>query len=294
MTFNNCDGNLMVTEIPCINLDLTLDCGQTFRYVKGKDGFWRAPVGNRIIEVKQILPSSFEKEWIEKNGNFIPKGKGSASLLFLNMTELEFKEKWLHYFDLEKDYRILCKRFQEDINLWNAYTSCYGIRVLNQDPWETLCTFLISQNNNIPRIKGITENLCRRFGKPLGNTWHAFPSPEELAILTEEDLAPLKSGYRAKYILDAAKKVSGGISNLEYINSLPLDEAEKEIRHIKGVGPKVAQCYLLFGGEKQNAFPKDVWVKRILSEMYPNGLPECTYNVEGIAQQYLFHWRRTK
>lgn len=292
MTLVNSGNNLMVTGIPCLNLDITLDCGQTFRYIKGKDGFWRAPVGNRILEVKQESPSVFEEEWEERKGRYVKKGEGSASLLFLNMDDMEFREKWIHYFDLEEDYRTLCEPFQEDPALWDAYVSCYGIRVLNQEPWETLCTFLISQNNNIPRIKGITERLCRQYGEPLSDTWHAFPEPDILAPLTEEDLAPLKSGYRAGYIIDAARKVAGGESDLDYINSLPLEEAEKEIREIKGVGPKVAQCYLLFGGEKRSAFPKDVWVKRILSELYPEGLPECTSDVEGIAQQYLFHWRR--
>ena len=293
MTFIENGSNLLITGIPCLNLDLTLDCGQTFRYVKSTDGFWRAPVGNRILEVKQEALSIFSKEWEEVDGIYYPYGEGSGSLLFLNMTEKEFKERWIHYFDLENDYRAICKPFQEDSALWEAYTSCYGIRVLNQEPWETLCTFLISQNNNIPRIKSITENLCRRFGDSLGDTWHSFPKPDTLASLTKEDLEPLRSGYRAAYILDGAKKVSDGTINLNYINSLSLEEAEKEIRKIKGVGPKVAQCYLLFGGEKKNAFPKDVWVKRILSELYPNGLPNCTKDVEGIAQQYLFHWRRT-
>ena len=155
-----------------------------------------------------------------------------------------------------------------------------------------MCSFIISQNNNIPRIKGIIERLCTFFGEDLGGGDFSFPSAERLAVLSEQDLAPIRSGFRAKYILDAARRVASGETELEKVAAMPIDEARAELQKIKGVGPKVAECALLYGFGRAEAFPVDVWVKRIMQELYPEGLPACTENVEGIAQQYLFHWRR--
>ena len=203
---------------------------------------------------------------------------------------------WKPYLDLDRDYDGICEVLRRDGYIAKAIDEFYGIRILNQEPWETLCSFIISQNNNIPRIKGIIDRLCESFGEPIATadekTLYSFPSAQTVAKLTEEDLSPLRAGFRNKYIIDAAQKVASGEVDLKKIKELPLVEAEAELLKIKGVGPKVAQCALLYGCGQIDAFPVDVWVKRIMGEMYQNGLPDCTNGVRGIAQQYLFHWRR--
>ncbi|MGN0464068.1 MAG: DNA-3-methyladenine glycosylase family protein, partial [Acutalibacteraceae bacterium] len=138
----------------------------------------------------------------------------------------------------------------------------------------------------------IVRRLCETFGERIGENDYSFPDCETIAARSVEELAPLRAGFRAKYIIDAAQKVSSGEVKLSSLGEMPIEEARSELMKIKGVGAKVAECTLLYGVGKMNAFPVDVWVKRIMAEMYPDGLPECTKGVEGIAQQYLFHWRR--
>ena len=253
-----------------LDLSLTLDCGQCFRWSENEDGSWHAVVQGKKADV------------YTENQKLYVCGDGS-----------EGNEKfWQSYFDLGRDYSSVCERLKTDKWLKKAIESYPGIRILKQDPWETLCSFIISQNNNIPRIKGIIERLCTFFGEDLGGGDFSFPSAERLAVLSEQDLAPIRSGFRAKYILDAARRVASGETELEKVAAMPIDEARAELQKIKGVGPKVAECALLYGFGRAEAFPVDVWVKRIMQELYPEGLPACTENVEGIAQQYLFHWRR--
>ena len=133
--------------------------------------------------------------------------------------------------------------------------------------------------------------MCENFGARVGESF-SFPTPEKLAELEVDDLGVIRSGFRAKYILDAAKKISTKEVDIEKIKTMNFEEAKTELLKIKGVGEKVAQCSLLYGFGRIEAFPQDVWVKRIVSELYPDGLPECIKGTEGIAQQYLFHWRR--
>lgn len=166
-------------------------------------------------------------------------------------------------------------------------------RVLRQDRWEALCSFIISQNNNIKRIRGIVETLCNTWGEPLPGRRSSFPGPEVLASLTEEDLQPLRSGFRAKYILDAARKTASGEVDLDHVASLPTEEAAAELCRIRGVGIKVAHCALLYGFHRIECLPVDVWMKRVMSTMYPQGLPEELLPYAGIAQQYLFHYSRS-
>ena len=169
---------------------------------------------------------------------------------------------------------------------------CGGISLLKQEPWEALCSFIISQNNNIPRIKGIISRLCEAFGDNLGNGDFSFPDAERLAKMTPEELDPLRAGFRAKYIVDAARKVASGEVPLYELKKLPLEEGLDSLMKITGVGPKVASCALLYGCGKKDAFPIDVWVKKILKELYPDGFPFEDSPYKGVAQQYLFHYRR--
>lgn len=181
------------------------------------------------------------------------------------------------------DYGELKRRFSENETLSKACSFAGGIRILRQDSWEALSSFIISQNNNIPRIKGIIGRLCELY---------AATFAEDMADETVDSLAYLRSGFRAKYLVDAIEKVLSGEIDYQKIKEMPLDDARNELMKIKGVGPKVADCTLLFGFYKTDAFPKDVWVKRVLAQWYPNGLPSCVKGVEGIAQQYLFHYIR--
>lgn len=164
---------------------------------------------------------------------------------------------------------------------------------MRQEPWEALCSFIISQNNNIKRIKGIVERLCQSFGEPIADGVYNFPSYEVLARLSETDLAPLRCGFRARYIIDASRKVSSGEVNLERLKTCPIDEARQELIKITGVGAKVAECALLYGCGRIEGFPMDVWMKRAMTALFPDGLPECALPYAGIAQQYIFHYVRS-
>lgn len=252
------------------DLALTLDCGQAFRWRRTADGGWHAVAYGRPLTLYDD----------EKN------------IIFVGTDKEDFEKIWKRYFDLDRDYEKICKKFESDPALKNAVNSCPGIRILRQEPWETLCSFIISQNNNIPRIKGIVERLCSSLGDDIGDGDFTFPSAKRVLEAGVEGLAPLRAGFRTKYILDAAEKVSDGTIDFDAVDCADLEAAADELKKIKGVGDKVAACALLYGFGKVDALPIDVWVKRILAETYPDGLPECTQGVRGIAQQYLFYWRR--
>ncbi len=260
------NNKIEIVRPPVFNLGLTLDCGQAFRWTE-KNGVWSGIAYGKSLEIYE-----------------------SDDKLILNCSAEDFETIWKNYFDFDTDYEKIITSYEES-QLKRAVTEYSGIRILRQEPWEALCSFIISANNNIPRIKGIVSRLCDTFGDG-DEGMKSFPSAERLANLTVEDLAPLRSGFRAKYIIDAAQKVASGEVDFEKIKTNPIEFGREELQKIKGVGAKVAECTLLYGFYKTEAFPIDVWVKRIMSEMYPNGLPECTKGTEGIAQQYLFHWRR--
>jgi N-glycosylase/DNA lyase len=269
LTLYTPDGSVL-GHTDCFDPALTLDCGQAFRWTVNEDGCWRGIAFGRKLGIKVT------------DGGFV---------LFSESKD-DFEKVWKRYFDFDRDYASLCKRFSEDDYLKSAIAMYSGIRVLRQEPWETLCSFIISQNNNIPRIKGIISRLCEGFGESLGGGDYAFPSAEDLARLDERELSPLRCGFRAKYIIDAAQKTASGEVRLDELEIMPIEEARAELMKIKGVGPKVAECTLLYGCGRAEAFPVDVWMKRVLDELYPKGLPACFDGYQGIAQQYLFHWRR--
>lgn len=261
---------IIFSSIDTLSVPLSLDCGQAFRWSEKSEGIWHGVACGKAVDISQkydtlIIKGSFDKD--------------DTAL-------------WAEYFDLNRNYGEICEKLKADSYLKTAIEAYPGIRILKQEPWEALCSFIISQNNNIPRIKGIIERLCIHFGEDLGNGDFTFPTAETLAKLSVDDLAPLRSGFRAKYIIDAAQKVANGEVDLKKLATCDLDEAREELIKIKGVGAKVAECALLYGCGRVDAFPVDVWVRRIMAELYPEGLPECTRGIEGIAQQYLFHWRR--
>lgn len=263
------NNDIIINDVKCLDLALTLDCGQAFRWAVQTDGSWSGVV----------------------NGVFLNISKSDDTVILKNTTKEDFENIWLNYFDFEKDYAQICSTLKQDALIAPTVDEYYGIRILNQDSWEALCSFVISQRNNIKRIKGIIEKLCRTYGDEICDGYYAFPSAEKLSTLTVEDFEALGTGYRAKYLERLAKDVASGKINLEKIKSLSLEEARKELLNIFGVGIKVANCALLFGFGFYDAFPVDVWMDRVL-EYYPDGLPECFDGIGGIAQQYLFHWAR--
>ena len=259
-----------VIKAPGFSAALSLDCGQAFRWSADENGLWHGVAFGKALTLA------------EKDGE----------VTLFNVDEEEFQSVWKNYFDLDRDYESLKAAYSADESLKKAVDFCGGIHILNQEPWEALCSFIISQNNNIPRIKGIVARLCALLGDRLDGGDYAFPSPERIVEAGVDGLAPIRSGFRAKYIYDAALRVQNGEIDFEKIKALPLADAAEELKKIKGVGDKVAACALLYGLGRADAFPVDVWVRRILEELYPGGLPACAQGTAGIAQQYLFHWRR--
>lgn len=201
---------------------------------------------------------------------------------------------WRPYFDLDRDYAALRRAFSRDENLKRAAAFGAGIRILRQDAWEALVSFLISQCNRIPRIRAIIERLCEQLGAPLfafGKERYAFPEPARLAGCTPEDLAPLRAGYRAGYLLAAAQAVASGALDFSELAQLPTDAARARLCALPGVGEKVADCVLLFGMGRHDAFPMDVWMKRAVRTLYGGNVPDFGAQ-RGVAQQYLFYAAR--
>ncbi|MGI6255491.1 MAG: DNA-3-methyladenine glycosylase family protein [Acutalibacter sp.] len=257
------------------DLAQTLDCGQAFRWVEltreGEHCLWEGAAFGKVLRLEQ----QGEQVW------------------FLCSRE-DLETTWREYFDLGEDYEQ--KRAQLSAMspaLKEAAAFAPGIRILRQEPWEALCSFIISQNNHIPRIKGIIQRLCDGFGEAVdGTDWHAFPTPQTLASRTLEDLAPLRAGFRAKYLLDAARKVASGQVDLELVSRAPVEVGRQELQKIFGVGPKVAECALLYGFHKTGCFPMDVWMKRAMATLLPGRSPQEFGENAGLAQQYLFHYSR--
>ncbi len=251
-----------------ISLAATLDCGQAFRWSEIGEGIWEGIALNRYLKLQQTA------EFVR----------------IYNTTEKEFYEFWYDYFDLGRDYRAIIEKIENPI-LKNAAEYGGGIRILRQDPWEALCSFIISQNNNIPRIKGIIDRLCENFGEKVEGGY-TFPSAERIASLSIDDLSVIRSGFRAKYILDAACKVARGELNLEELKAMPMDTARERLLSIYGVGNKVADCVLLFGLGHLSAFPRDVWIKRAIEQLFGGKLCEADSEFAGIYQQYIFYYAR--
>lgn len=254
----------MKNQITSFDLEQTLDCGQCFRWDKQGDGSYTG------VAFGQILNISAE-----------------------NREEVLRDQLWRNYFDIGLDYdEIRAALSKEDAVLARAADFAPGMRILNQDPWEALCSFIISQNNNIPRVKGIVARLCTQFGDEIGDGYYSFPTAERLAELKPEELADIRSGFRAKYICSAAQKVASGEVDLAYLKTCPLTQAREALMTIHGVGPKVADCALLYGLHRLEAFPMDVWMKRAMQTLFPGKLPESFGQYAGIAQQYIFHYSR--
>lgn len=267
------------------------ECGQCFRWNAEEDGSYSGVAFGRAVNL------SYDRE----------EGCESGTLVIRNSTSEDFESIWKKYFDLERDYGGIKKELSRDDKIMaKAVEYGRGIRILNQDEWETLISFILSQNRNIPLIKKSIEEISRRYGEPVydykGNLRYTFPEPEVLAGVTEEELSDCRLGYRARYVTETSKVIAGERELLYSMTGASYKEALDYLTGLCGVGPKVANCILLFSMEKYESFPIDVWVRRLMSVLYgtdENNLKEIREysdkkfgKLGGFAQQYLFYYAR--
>lgn len=278
------NGNIILEQVSDFELSNVFDCGQCFRW-------------DRVSENSYIGVACGKALLVEK----------ASDSIILHRTSMEdFDKIWRAYFDFERDYTDIKNTLCNDAVLKEAVSFGKGIRILNQEPFEALISFIISASNNIPRIKGIITRLCENFGEEISymdKTYYTFPTAERLAKETPESLSVIRAGFRDKYIIDAATKVYNGEICLESIRLMTTVDAKAELMKINGVGNKVADCALLFGFGKCDCFPTDVWIKRIMEHCYFGGeetsiksilqYAEANFGgLGGFAQQYLFYWAR--
>ena len=210
--------------------------------------------------------------------------------------EEELEEFWKGYFDLDIDYMSYIEKINpNDTYLVNAAEYGSGIRILRQDLWEMIVSFLISQQNNIVRIRRCIQNICEQYGEQRvnfrGEAYYTFPTPEVLAGLTEDALKECNLGYRSKYVVRTARSVVAGEVDLAAIEKMPYKEAKEELLKLFGIGEKVADCICLFGLHHLQAFPIDTHIRQALDAHYKRGFPRRRYKgYEGVLQQYIFYW----
>lgn len=278
------NGNIILEQVSDFELSNVFDCGQCFRWDKASENSYIGVACGKALLVE----------------------KASDSIILHRTSMEDFDKIWRGYFDFERDYTDIKNTLCNDAVLKEAVAFGKGIRILNQEPFEALISFIISASNNIPRIKGIITRLCENFGEEISymdKTYYTFPTVERLAKETPESLSVIRAGFRDKYIIDAAKKVYNGEICLESIHLMTTADAKAELMKINGVGNKVADCALLFGFGKCDCFPTDVWIKRIMEHCYFGGeetsiksilkYAEANFGgLGGFAQQYLFYWAR--
>ena len=280
----------IISDVESFEPKHIFDCGQCFRWNKQQDESYTGVFGKNVINVK----------------------KEGSKIIFKGITDGNIEEVCNQYFDLDRDYDDIKNKLSKiDEPLKNSIDYGSGIRLLNQDLWETTISFIISANNNIPRIKGIIERMARRYGNKIewkGNEYYTFPTPEQLSKASVEDLRALGLGFRDKRIYDTTKLVISKQMDLEKLKQETDSRKIKEtLLTLPGVGPKVADCIMLFSTLKcLDVFPVDVWVRRVMNELYFK-LPDETKlkrdqieklatekygDLAGLAQQYLFYWKR--
>jgi len=275
------EDSVTLTGYNSFSISETLECGQCFRFEK---------INENEYHIVAFSKSLFIRQEEDKT-------------VFYRTSIQEFEEIWIPYFDLNNNYQNIKETLaSNDFVMRDAVEYSPGIRILRQEPWECLISFIISQNNNIPRIRKIIDTLSRTYGQPIGD-FFAFPTPEELGRASIEDLFNCKTGFRAKYIHDAVTKIRSGLLELNAVHQMELTEARELLMSIKGVGRKIADCVLLFAYARAEVFPTDVWVKRVVQHFYFNKqdtpvaqihkLAEDQFGLyAGYAQQYLFVYAR--
>lgn len=266
----------MIIESNNFNLKQIADSGQCFRMNEIEDNTYSLIAYDKYIELKQIDNHTID----------------------ISCSEEDYRDIWYEYFDMGYDYEGICDLLinGDDKFLSDAAGYGSGIRILQQDPFEVLISFIISQNKNIPAIKSSIESISKMFGQEKickGVTYYTFPSPQALSQASQEELRQAKLGYRDKYISAAANMVASGQLNLDQLKLMEPQQAFKELNKIFGVGPKVANCISLFGLHHLDRVPVDVWIKRILEEIYDNDFDWTKYDgYAGVVQQYMFYYMR--
>lgn len=264
---------MVVKKITNFSLEQIARSGQCFRMSRREDGFFDIISGSRWMGARQ-----------------------SGETCEFLCTEEEFSEFWEDYFDLKQDYGEYISRIdKEDVYLNAAVKLAGGVCILRQDIWEMIVSFLISQQNNIVRIRRCIENICEAYGNPVkngrGEVYFTFPEPEALAGLEEDALKACNLGYRSKYVVRAARSVAEGRFDLEQLGTLPYEKAKEELLKLFGVGVKVADCICLFGLHHLEAFPVDTHISQALKKYYGDGFPMEKYRgIQGVIQQYIFYY----
>lgn len=280
------EGNKLILEdVENFDPKHIFECGQCFRWIKQEDNSYTGVAMGRVINVKKI----------------------NNKIYLDNTTKEDFENIWYDYFDLGNDYKeIIDKLKVMDEYLEKATEFGEGIRILKQDSWEMLISFIISSNNRIPMIQRAINNLSKNFGTYIGEyngqDYYAFPTPKQLNKASQEEIRACSTGFRDKYIKSTTQIVNNeGINVLDY-RKLSTEDCLKELLKFNGVGPKVGDCIALFGMQKYDTFPVDVWVKRVMQEFYVAEDLSLTkirkFGIEkfgelsGFAQQYLFYYAR--
>ena len=279
-----------ISNIDSFELKDIFDCGQCFRWNKQQDGSYTGVFGENVLNVSKV-------------GN---------DVVFKGICKENIKETVEKYFDLNRDYqKIKNQLMQIDDNMKKSVEYGQGIRILNQDLWETIISFIISANNNIPRIKGIIERLSKKYGKEIewNNTkYYTFPTAKALKDVTVQEYRELGLGFRDIRLYETTHMILDKKVDLEAMKNNPNTmEVREQLLSLSGVGPKVADCILLFSDLKRfEVFPIDVWVRRVMNDLYIHNEDETKVNkkqiekiaqekfgdLAGLAQQYLFYWRR--
>lgn len=282
LDFEQYDKGIVIKNVKDFELKHIFDCGQCFRWNEEDDGSFTGITQGRAARLFK-----------EGNDVYIKGGK------------IEDKDLWTEYLDLNRDYGEIKDKLSCDDVLGEAIKHGEGIRILNQEPFETVISFIISANNRIPMIKRAVQNISRNFGGRIefeGREYYSFPEPQELANASIEDLEKCGCGFRAPYIVETTRVIADGSVDLYAIKNMDTDKAHEELMKLKGIGPKVADCILLFSMGKQDAFPVDVWVKRVMQYFYL--APDVSLKkirdygrekfqeLAGFAQQYLFYYAR--
>lgn len=298
------DNKVILEGLRNFDIKQILECGQCFRWDKISDTNYIIVAYGRVIEVLQ---------------------EGDKATIY-NSNEEDFNNIWINYFDLERDYDEIKTELAKDEILRKSVDFGYGIRILNQDSFEMLISFIISARNSIPSIKKTVKKICEAWGERIeykGEEYYTFPTPKAIKEATLEDIQGTGASFRSKYIVDTIKKVNEAIEvkedmennpdkyserpeildfDLEYIKSLNDDECHVALQKFMGVGAKVADCIMLFSMAKHSAFPVDVWIKRAMIYFYV--APDVSLNkmrffardkfgaYSGVAQQYLFYYAR--
>lgn len=285
MIIKEVENGLILEDVHDFDAKHIFECGQCFRWSREEDGSYTGVAFGQVLNVR----SDYDK--------------GIVALDNTNLSD--FKEIWFDYFDLGRDYGKIKDILAKEPVLDTAIKYGRGIRILGQEPWEMLISYIVSANNSIPMISRSIGLLSEAYGKKLqyrGKTYYAFPTPEELAAAAVEEISVCRAGFRCKYIHQAVSMVNSGVIKLLEVARMDISSARKELMRIPGVGPKVADCIMLFSMQKHEAYPVDVWVKRVTEYFFlgkdvkmkeiQQFAEEKFGDLAGFAQEYLFYYAR--